>query len=246
MRTVRDWGNRAMEAARAGLKKSSAFMQQWGFYGMLGVCVAVIIGTAIWTRGQTPPVQPPPEVAVQPQDTIAPFAVAQAEQQVIHWTTAAPTMPPPVEQAFQQGLTDTPILTWPVSGTVQRAHTDDVPVFLPTLGIWAVHDGIDIAARTGDTVRAAMSGTVSAAYSDPLLGQVMELAHPGGWTTRYAGLKTLELLRVGDPVKAGQTLSPLGDPLPLEADDAPHLHFELLRDNQWVDPETYLTPPDAQ
>ena len=232
-------------------------MERQGFYVMLGVCVAIIVGTAIWTRSAAPPATPPEYLQQQGAEAGSEAEFVQRLSDVI-WTgsgsgdldgaavgagqagslaggpqsTAAP--------AAGIGTPDLPALSWPVSGEVLRLHSGDRPVFLPTLNAWGTHDGIDIRANIGDPVNAALSGTVSAVYEDPLLGNVMEVQHPGGLTTRYAGLATLELLQVGDPVKTGQLLSPLGRPGAWESEDPPHLHFEVLRDGEWVDPQGYL------
>jgi murein DD-endopeptidase MepM/ murein hydrolase activator NlpD len=229
-------------------------MERQGFYAMLGLCVAIIVGTAIWTRAGSPPVTPPANAADEAGEAgeDAGTAVGGDPDFVqrlsdVTWTYSDPDAPevspwPDVSagSAAVQGAPDRPSLAWPVRGEVLRAHSQTEPVYLPTLGAWAVHDGLDIAAKAGDPVNAALSGTVGAAYADPMLGNVLEVQHPGGLTSRFAGLATLNLLRVGDPVKTGQLLSPLGSPMPLESEDPPHLHFELLKDGEWVDPREYL------
>ena len=253
MSGIRDIAKRARERCRAAMGGWSAFMERQGFYVMLGVCVAIIVGTAIWTRSGSPPVTPPESL---PQGAEA-GSEAEFVQRLsdVMWTGAGMSgqTEEPVgagQSGFEPqstatptsggGTPELPALSWPVNGEVIRPHSGDVPVFLPTLGAWATHDGIDIRANMGDPVNAALSGTVSAAYDDPMLGNVIEVQHPGGLTTRYAGLATLDLLRVGDPVKTGQLLSPLGKPGAWESQDPPHLHFEVLRDGQWVDPQGYL------
>ncbi|MCL2544403.1 MAG: M23 family metallopeptidase [Clostridia bacterium] len=229
----------------------SAFMERQGFYVMLGVCVAVIVGTAIWTRSGSPPLAPPEYLQQGAQaGSEAEFVQRLSD---VTWTGPASSGQAGAAVGAGQsgasgaaapaagiGAPDHPALSWPVSGEVLRPHSGDRPVFLPTLGAWGTHEGIDIRASVGDPVNAALSGTVSAAYEDPLLGSVIEVQHPGGLTTRYIGLATLELLRVGDPVKTGQLLSPLGKPGAWESEDPPHLHFEVLRDGEWVDPQGYL------
>lgn len=253
MSGFRDTAKRAREGFRVAIRHWGAFMERQGFYVMLGICVAIIVGTAIWTRTGTPPVTPP-EVLQEGAEAGSEAEFVQRLSDVT-WTGAeldssltalgagqAGISAGAVQDAAAKGTPDNPSLTWPVSGEVLRAHTGDQPVFLPTLGAWATHDGIDIQAKVGDPVNAALSGTVSAIYEDPMQGGVIEVQHPGGFVTRYAGLASLDLLRVGDPVKTGQLLSPLGNPGAWESEDPTHLHFEVLRDDQWIDPQIYLIP----
>lgn len=224
-------------------------MERQGFYVMLGVCVAVIIGSAIWTRSSQVPVIPPENVTGDLADNLEVGSEADFVQRMsdVNWvtsqpggSTAAPWQEAAVISVPDHTMLDHPQMAWPLQGEVLRMHSEAAPVFLPTLGAWATHDGIDIAAKMGDPVHAVLSGTISAAYEDPLLGNVIEVQHPGGFTTRYAGLSTLELLKVGDPVKTGQLLAPLGQPIAVENEDPAHLHFEVLRDGKWVDPMEYL------
>ncbi len=232
------------ERGRAGVKRWSGFMERQGFYVMLGVCVAVIIGTAVWTRTGAPPVVPPEDVLPDGAEAGSEAEFVQRLSDVT-WTSDLPNIQFAQSGEANPGVAaqnslDKPAFAWPVQGDVLRAHSADAPVFLPTMSAWSTHEGIDIAAAAGDSVVAALSGTVSAAYNDPLLGNVIEVQHPGGFVSRYAGLSTLSLLRIGDPVKTGQLLSPLDKPMALESEDPSHLHFELLRDGEWVDPQEYL------
>lgn len=254
MSGFRDVMKRGRERCRGAMSRWNALMERQGFYVMLGVCVAIIVGTAVWTRSGTPPVTPP-EYAQPDAETGNDAEFVQQLSDVI-WTGSG--VRPQSEQTVGAGQSGATVdagqsaavpgadigalasLNWPVSGEIFRPHTGNRPVFMPTLDAWSTHDGIDIQAAVGDPVNAALSGTVSAAREDPLLGSVLELQHPGGLTTRYAGLATLSLLQVGDPVKTGQLLSPLGKPGAWESQDPPHLHFEVLKDGEWVDPQEHL------
>ena len=162
------------------------------------------------------------------QPSASPTAVPQAT--VLPLWTAAPS----------SSLLEDTELAWPVRGDVLREYVQGSVVYLPTLEAWGTHVGLDIAGQVGDEVKAPMSGTVQRLYVDPLWGNVMEIAHPGGLVTRYMGLQTLALLQEGDPVRQGQLLSPLGDAPACEQMDGPHLHFEALRDGEPVDPRTLL------
>jgi murein DD-endopeptidase MepM/ murein hydrolase activator NlpD len=102
------------------------------------------------------------------------------------------------------------------------------------------HDGVDIGAPRGATVRAAAAGVVAVARCDPATGDCnrdgsiqtpgcgwyVEIRHAGDITTRYCHLEHRPLVRAGQTVTAGQTLGVVG--MSGNA-TGPHLHFEVHR-----------------
>ena len=57
--------------------------------------------------------------------------------------------------------------------------------FHPILKTWRAHRGVDFAAGTGTPVRATGNGVVTRRGNDSALGNMIELQHSSGWTTRY-------------------------------------------------------------
>jgi hypothetical protein len=76
----------------------------------------------------------------------------------------------------------------------------------------------------GDTVVAASGGTVTrvANEGNTSYGRWVEIAHPGGWRTRYAHLSA-QLVHVGQSVSRGQSIGRVGS---TGGSTGPHLHFE--------------------
>ena len=76
----------------------------------------------------------------------------------------------------------------------------------------------------GDTVVASAGGTVTrvANEGNTSYGRWIEIAHPGGWRTRYAHLSA-QLVRVGQSVRRGQSIGRVGS---TGGSTGPHLHFE--------------------
>ena len=68
------------------------------------------------------------------------------------------------------------------------------------------------------------------------MGIAITVDHNNGYTTAYANLSALAGLKVGDPVKAGQTIGFVGQSMLEESAMAPHLHLQMLRDGVSVDP----------
>ncbi|TVR59626.1 MAG: M23 family metallopeptidase [Gemmatimonadales bacterium] len=102
-----------------------------------------------------------------------------------------------------------------------------------------IHPGVDVAVPEGTYVRAAASGRVVEASDDPIYGLFLILEHGDGYRTLYAHAAEL-LARVGDQVESGEIIALSGS---TGRSSAPHLHFEVLRDGQPVDPLEYVTQP---
>jgi len=94
------------------------------------------------------------------------------------------------------------------------------------------HPGIDIAVPLGTPVRASGGGSVSAAGYDADYGLFVLLRHPSGYETMYGHMSRL-VAAEGDEVQAGQVIGLSGNS---GRSTAPHLHFEIRRDNKTVDP----------
>lgn len=98
------------------------------------------------------------------------------------------------------------------------------------------HEGIDIAAERGSPIRAAGAGTVLLASWTSELGNVIIIGHGGGLYSYYGHAKRV-LVEKGDRVRRGQQIALLGS---TGSSSGPHLHFEIWKDGQPLDPEKVL------
>lgn len=130
--------------------------------------------------------------------------------------------------------------TMPVDGEIVRGFAKDSLVYSETLQEWIVHQAIDIKANSRDVVKAAAEGTVTAIKNDPRYGLTVIIEHDGGFKTVYSNLLTAEFVVEGENVKQGQTLGTIGSSATFEIADEPHLHFEMLKDSEYVDPTIYI------
>lgn len=120
---------------------------------------------------------------------------------------------------------------WPLdeSGYVTRGQ-------IGTGTIDEAHPGIDIAVPTGALVRAAGGGVVVQAGPDPEYGSYIVLQHPDGFQSVYGHLSRL-LVEANDTVVAGRVIGLSGNS---GRSSAPHLHFEIRRDQKSLDPLTLV------
>jgi len=117
---------------------------------------------------------------------------------------------------LQLGSIDSDSYIWPTKG-----------VFTSGFGWrWGrMHQGIDIANKVGTPVFAAKDGIVTYAGWRGAYGYLVEIAHGGGSTTRYAHNNQI-LVRSGQFIPQGATISKMGS---TGRSTGPHLHFEIRK-----------------
>ena len=98
------------------------------------------------------------------------------------------------------------------------------------------HYGTDFAANSGTAVCAFADGTVLAAGQDDGYGNYVKIRHADGYTTLYGHCSKL-LVRAGETVTMGQEIALVGA---TGKATGPHLHFELMHDGYYYNPEFYL------
>lgn len=106
----------------------------------------------------------------------------------------------------------------------------------PLSGKSSWHRGVDFAGQHGDPVIAVSDGVVSFAGDRSGYGNLVEIRHGNGYVTRYAHNQE-NLVAVGDTVQQGQTIALLGS---TGRSTGPHVHFEVHRNGQAVDPAKYV------
>ena len=183
-----------------------------------------------------PEITPVPPVTAAPSASPAPTPV----------TTPAPSAVPTPAQTPAPTPEDKPASTVPaafvrpVAGTLETPFSVEALVYSRAMADWRVHTGADYAAALGTKVVAVAEGTVREVREDVLLGTTVVIDHGGGLTSVYANLAALPTVSAGDAVAMGQTIGAVGATSLSEAADVCHLHFELLKDGERVDPEDWL------
>ncbi len=100
----------------------------------------------------------------------------------------------------------------------------------------AFHAGLDMVAEEGTIVRATAAGTVVSAGWSGGYGEMVEIKHADGVSTRYGHLSEI-LVSPGMHVDAGTAIGRVGS---TGRSTGPHLHYETRRDGRPVDPALYL------
>lgn len=113
----------------------------------------------------------------------------------------------------------------------------------PVTGVVRAHKGDDIGAPCGSPLYAAAAGRVITAGVASGYGHLIAIDHGGGVLTRYGHMYADGLsVRVGDSVSVGQVIGEVGsDGLSTGC----HLHFEVMRDGELIDPAPFMASHGA-
>jgi murein DD-endopeptidase MepM/ murein hydrolase activator NlpD len=103
------------------------------------------------------------------------------------------------------------------------------------------HAGVDLRAAYGENVPTAGDGQVVFAGEQGAYGLTVVVEHAGGLRTRYAHLSAISV-QVGDNLEEGEAIGRAGQ---TGRATAPHVHFELMRDGQRLDPSALVRSPRA-
>lgn len=136
--------------------------------------------------------------------------------------------------------TKNPTFQKPVTGEIVKEFAKDKLVYSNTLGEWITHMGIDIKADKTTVVKASAEGTIKSIKNDPRYGLTVVIEHANGFTSVYSNLLTAEFVIEGEKVKQGQTIGTVGTTATFEISDEAHLHFEIKKDGENLDPELYI------
>ena len=133
-----------------------------------------------------------------------------------------------------------PTFIKPIEGEILKEYAKDSLVYSETLKEWTTHLGLDIKAERATVVKSAADGKVKYIKNDPRYGLTIIIEHSNGFETRYANLLTTEFVSEGEEVEAGQTIGTVGDSAIYEIVDESHLHFEMLRNSESLNPAQYI------
>lgn len=128
----------------------------------------------------------------------------------------------------------------PVDGKIIKEFSMNELVYSETLQEWTTHRGIDIEADKTTVVKASSSGTVKSIKQDPRYGLSVIIEHSNGFTSVYSSLLSSEFVKEGEKVEQGQSIGTVGNSAVFESSDGSHLHFEILKDGEYVNPELYI------
>ena len=250
--------------ASKGFKK---IVDKDGFYIILFICICIVATTAVWVSKSNidktreyglneypdipPDIEDIEEVAIDKgpdvklveidedfklKDTKDNGAAASEEQKI----KSIPASASPAQQKKQIEQSEQKTMMLPLMGKISLDYAEDKLVYSKTLDQWTTHKGIDIAAKEGSVVKAALDGVVSQIKKDDTMGIIITIDHGNGLQTKYGNLSTDEMVKIGQEVRKGDAISGVGKGTGFEMVEGPHLHFEVIQDGKNIDPKAFL------
>ena len=128
----------------------------------------------------------------------------------------------------------------PVEGEIICEYAKDNLIYSETLKEWITHPAIDIKTDKTSVIKSAADGVIKSIVNDPRYGLTVVIGHDEGYETIYSNLLTAEFIVEGEEVTQGQTIGTAGNTAAFESEMECHLHFELLKDGEYLDPSIHL------
>ena len=106
----------------------------------------------------------------------------------------------------------------------------------PFTGRREMHRGMDFAGKLGTEINATAAGVVTWAGRRYGYGNLVEINHGNGYSTRYGHCQKV-LVKVGDKVEPGQKIALMGS---TGRSTGPHVHYEVLKNGRKINPARFI------
>ena len=206
------------------------FQKRWVFPALYIACAAVILMVALWFQGPNPKKTPNQDQATPYTQTEDPAVPVTKSSEVVKMPAPANAEVVVQKKFYEDAATET--------------EQEKALVFYNNT--YSPNKGIDIAAKNGKefNVTAALSGTVTKAEKDSLLGYVVTVDSGNGVAASYQSLGSVKVEK-GARVVQGEVLGKSGLSA-MNKEAGSHVHFEVRKDNVAVNPERYLNKSVAE
>lgn len=238
-----------------GSKSAAHRAEDKGFYIILILCLTVI-GISGYVLFFSPSARPADRMAVDGVQTDVPRTAGEEFSAVDErydvpvkepeTKPQPPAQPKPKVQTAAPAQPKPKVWVRPTSGEVLQPFSGDELVFHETFGDWRVHQGVDYEGGAGTRVYAIGDGRIETVTSDPIWATCITLRLADDRTAVYRGMSERVKVKAGASVKAGDMLGTVGESVPAEAENGPHLHFELLEGGVYVNPDKLLADGKAK
>lgn len=157
--------------------------------------------------------------------------------ELVRLTGKEPPLPGPIKNLVDAQVLRPPDIL-PGDGVLTSPFGWRDSPFHPGTRGW--HDGVDIACKVGEPVRATKTGIITFASMDRNgYGLRVDISHENGWLSFY-GHNSVIMVKVGQAVNKGDIISLCGN---TGASTGPHIHYGLHFNGVMTDPLRYISFP---
>ncbi len=239
-------------------KKNKSVKKNTGFYIALAICIVSVAAAAWTTYGsvveysstgestESSELQAGNDVSGEKyeqenSDMVTQSSLEEESSDVGSDDTASESTADTATQANTEA--EEKKLSQPIeNGRVIKKYSPDDPLFSKTTSDWRIHRGTDISAPEGGAVRSSTDGVVKSVEKSAMLGNTICIEY-GDYDIYYCGLTESPVVSEGNNVSSGDTIGYVGI-VPGELLDESHIHIEVKKGKDYVDPETIFPSED--
>ena len=133
------------------------------------------------------------------------------------------------------------IFNLPFEGAVvSKPYADNSLLYDNTTKLWCTHQGLDFSCEEGRQIVAVYDGVIEKIENSMMNGTTVYLKITEELTIVYKGLSSNLQVKEGDKIEKGKVIGTITSFLSEKADGV-HLHLELLKNNNLIDPTEYFS-----
>ena len=210
-------------------KQFSEFIKKNGYYMAFVFCLAIlaVITVALVMAGNT-------------HNTIDIGDGTQIEEETNNGNTETPVIKPEDDINSEPTVSVIEFIMPVKDATVIKDYVGASVVYNQTLGLYSGHKAIDFASTEGADVYCVYDGVIESVQTSKVNGTTIVIDHGNGLKTVYNSIEATEHLQEGLTVNKGEVIGQVSDNNKTEYLDGAHLHFEVIKNGEKIDPTEYL------
>ena len=130
-------------------------------------------------------------------------------------------------------------IVWPIEGAVLLDYSKDATIYFQTLQQYQYNPAMVIAGDVNSKVYFVAKGKITNIETNEVTGCTVTQDIGDGYIVKYGQLKELNF-KVGDMVESGQVVGYISEPTKYYSVEGPNVYFQVLKDNEPVDPQELL------
>ena len=144
-----------------------------------------------------------------------------------------------LNSSVQTGVDNANFVMPMTDASIVKDYSDTNLQYNETLNQWEAHMSVDLTSESSD-VFAVLGGTVTSVDYQYLDGYIVTIDHGNGFVSIYSSLAENVDVEENDRVSAGQKIGSASESASGELEQGAHLHFTLMLNDEYVDPNDYL------